>query len=88
MEAGSISRATPQRLRYTPTPHLQGTAGPWGALRFPLGHRDLTGEMFRRSAAAVATSREGHRLQRSGQGGDVYLPSYWDGSPASRWNGM
>jgi hypothetical protein len=35
MEAGSTSRATPNRLRYTPTPHLQGTAGPGERYVFP-----------------------------------------------------
>ena len=38
MEAGSVSRPTPNRLRYTPTRHLQERPpGPGGALRFPLG---------------------------------------------------
>ena len=34
---GSMSRATPSRLRYTPTPHLQGTARPLGSIAFSPG---------------------------------------------------
>jgi hypothetical protein len=43
MEAGSISRTRPNRLRYTPTPHLQGTARPLGSVAFSPGASRFNG---------------------------------------------